>query len=177
MNSHFFEIEEDFEAAYNSRLNDFLLLKRLRQNNQSENDILMMHLAGIIAECFLKNVILTEGNYTKQHKCSWYKEDDVQELIVNCSNNITKEDIKSIENKSMKNPGHKILEAVVIWESLNPEKGIPDNIRDILKKIEDPLAKGKPTYIDLRYRSVHNEEPFEDWIKNFMDLIAWFANC
>lgn len=172
MNEKFKDIEEDFFEAYRSRLNDFMFLKNSKDNHK----MLIMHLGGVIIECYLKHLIVRKYNIKKyifaKNSMYWCSEETANQLN---HNNLRNEDIKNCSE--LLNPGHDLEEAIKALPELN--NIINEDISIKLRHIQDPLNQNKPTYIDLRYRKndfFDEAEKIDRWISDFIDIQIWIQS-
>lgn len=170
MNIKIQDLEEDFLKAYKSRMNDFLYL----QEKKDDHKILIMHLGGIIIECYLKHLIVKKHDIKKHY---FYENQDVKKiiwcseqtaLILNNNNN---------DNKILvENPKHNLMKAIKQLPELDKTMSAKKDIRLKLINIQDPLNKRKPTYIDLRYMEndiFDEKEKFEKWMDDFKYILNW----
>lgn len=175
MKVHFKEIEEDFYKAYRSRMQDFMKLK----NASDKSDVLIMHLGGIVVECYLKYLIVRKYGIKKyryvKNTSYWFSDESVS--LINKESNSTKDFIKN--NSEARNPGHNLFDAI---KSLNELNDIMTDDIDIMKKlqnIQNPLVKEETTYIDLRYREneyFKNTNKFDDWMEDFNGVMKWLLD-
>ncbi len=171
MGNHIFIDIEDFQNAYEERLKTYMSLKKESENNE----IMIMHLGGIIVECYLKGLIVKKYNITKRKGINiWISQQQVNHILQ--FNQITNKQIIE-QNLGIKNPGHNIIEA---YKSLDEIKDLIASNEDLSKKfsyIYNPLRKEKSSFIDLRYSTKSDfnniNEEFVEWTEDFKEIIRW----
>lgn len=175
MSDKFKDLEEDFFKAYRSRMKDFMELKKVSDKHET----LIMHLGGVIIECYLKHLIVLKYGIKKyryvKNTSYWFNEESVS--LISSKRNSTKDFIR--QNSEAKNPGHDLLYAIKSLSELDDLLVDNKEIMEKIKNIQDPLAKNKSTYIDLRYREnqyFKGTDIFDDWMKDFNEVIKWLLN-
>lgn len=177
MGNHKFIDIEDFQSAYEERLKTFFYLMKQDKDNDNDNDnkIMIMHLGGIIIECYLKALIVEKNKITKRigHDI-WSNEQQVSEID---SNHQIKRSKIIDSNLGIKNPGHDIINA---YKQLDEIKDLISSNEDLTKKfeyIQNPLKKENTNFIDLRYsiKSDFNDisQEFNEWKNSFKEIYNW----
>ena len=172
---------EDYYSAYKDRLADYLnIFKNLKQDSQK---VLLMHLGGIIIECYIKYIIVRVHDIKKSRRNTlWYSE----KVFNNISNQKNLEKKYINEQATKNNPGHNIRKGIEeIDNSLKDVIEQDKNINKAIEIIQNPLLslyKNKNgydeiEYIDLRYISSNEitniDILFDEWKKYFSDLNKW----
>lgn len=162
---------EDFEKAYKERFKDYIRLKK----DYQDHPVMLMHLGGVIIECYLKSLIISKYKIKQRIKNDWYSEDSVK-FIKESRTNITKEQFRELKHDKG-NPGHDIEKAYKQLDEL--DSLIASNI-DLVKKIsniKNPIGKNFTNFIDLRYETKESFEDinkkFEKWEKDFKEVLNW----
>ncbi|MCR1875131.1 hypothetical protein NSA45_04605 [Paraclostridium bifermentans] len=162
---------EDFEKAYKERFKDYQKLKR----DYKDHPIMLMHLGGVIIECYLKSLIVKKYRIKQRIKRDWYSEDSVR-FINESRVNIDKTKFRELKYDKG-NPGHDIEEAYKQLEELDSLIASNLELSKKFKRIKNPIGKEFTDFIDLRYEikdsfeDIDNE--FEEWEKDFKDVLNW----
>lgn len=167
---------EDFEKAYKERFKDYIKLK----NDYKEHPIMLMHIGGIIIECFLKDLIVKKYNIKKKKGNDWYTNDAVNS-IEQSRVNMDKKVLRSLrygqDEKDKGNPSHDIEIAYSQLKELNDLIATNEDLAKKIKHIKDPLNNDTYSFIDLRYENINNfediEKKFEKWENDFKDVLNW----
>ena len=172
---------EDYYSAYKDILADYLnIFKNLKQDSQK---VLLMHLGGIIIECYIKYIIVRVHDIKKSRRNTlWYSE----KVFNNISNQKNLEKKYINEQATKNNPGHNIRRGIEeIDTSLKDVIEQDKNINKAIEIIQNPLLslyKNKNgydeiEYIDLRYISsdeiTNIDILFDEWKGYFSDLNKW----
>lgn len=140
---------EDFTGAYTERKRDALALLSLSNNHE----IAVVHLGGVAIECRLKALIIL------YHKLNEWKHKSRREG-------------DPLFDKSIKNPSHRLMEAIESMPLLYDKAKTDSNFLRHLQKIINPFGISEPDYISLRYSS-GIEQPLNDWLQSFNYIIGW----
>lgn len=105
---------ESFGLALEARRRDF---KVLYDCNKMSNDheCLLMHLGGIVVECFLKDLIVNRYGIAYKRDKYWYSSKAHSKLST--KSNIKKKEYR--DGATVDNPGHDLLLALQLLEKLN----------------------------------------------------------
>ncbi|KYH30635.1 hypothetical protein CLTEP_25320 [Clostridium tepidiprofundi DSM 19306] len=169
-------IDINFEDIYESRKDDFETLTDHKINRK----VLLMHIGGIVIECFVKYLIMYKYDITKRKLDKnnyWYDEDRFNKLI-----NIESTSGKQVDKKDYSkyalilyrnsHEGHDFC--YLIKEHLKFDR---NNIQDALDTVYNPLGKDKECFIDLRYYDEYSDEITEyiynNWNISYNKVIKW----
>lgn len=174
MGNYTFVDIEDFQNAYKERLKTYRELEKQYEGHE----IILMHLGGIIIECFLKDLIVRKHKITKRIGVKIWNTDQ-QVLQINANHQLSKKNIVK-ENLGINNPEHNLIEA---YKKLDEIKDLIASNEDLGRRFEyinNPLKKQGSSFIDLRYSTKSDfnniEEEFELWKNDFKEILVWLAN-
>lgn len=166
---------EDLQEVYESRKEDFNILEGFNINRR----VLMMHLGGIVIECFVKSIILYKFGITKRRKGVnglWYNEESYGNIlhIERTLNQVTKREY--VDNGLIvfggAKEGHDF--PTLIQKHLGFDRA---TIQDDLDRVYNPLEKGNDCFIDLRYCDENDveitDELYMEWKESFNNLCIW----
>ncbi|HAT4182593.1 hypothetical protein ACV3Z6_09645 [Clostridium perfringens] len=176
MDSNGFYDIEDFEIAYKERLYEYKFIEE--KSSEGEFRILLMHLGGIILECYIKSIIINKKNITKSRsgKRNWYSQEYFEYIT----------QLKQCERKAEfdkripteENPGHKIRDAICKISILNQVLNDRNDIEEDIRKIQNPFDDERE-FIDLRYSvtedNEYTENVFKEWKESFINVYKWIT--
>ncbi|EGT2192056.1 hypothetical protein ACV3R1_08290 [Clostridium perfringens] len=163
---------ESFNFVFKERFREYKFIKECSKNGECK--ILLMHLGGIIVECYIKSRITQKMNITKSrnNKALWYSNDKFEYLvgINNCKKSILNSEF------TIKNPKHNIEEAIKCISELNNVLTDRPDMLEHIKRIQKPFNDNRE-FIDLRYSISEKSEEFDRifnlWENSFKQLIKW----
>lgn len=181
--NNFIDIE-NYNLAYIARRCDYVQIKKKLE--YKEREILLMHLGGIIIECFVKDKIVKNNNIKKtRFNKYWYSESTFN--YISSINNPKKEYLK--EKATLINPNHDIRKGIksinIISKYLIDANKNIDRCIDVIQtpfKEFDSDGNGyeKIEFIDLRYLSSDElpniKDVFDNWEKSFRYLHKWLID-
>ncbi|ELC8425240.1 hypothetical protein QYB63_001839 [Clostridium perfringens] len=173
MDRNGFKDIENFELAYKERLYEYNFINK--KSSVGECRILLMHLGGIVLECYIKSIIINENKIVKsKNNKFWYNEDRVN-CIEQTAQNMRKIEMK---NATKKNPGHSIREAICSIGVLDEILSDRTDIELHINRIQMPFGDERE-FIDLRYSNVEDkdelEKIFSEWKESFIKLKKWIV--
>lgn len=165
---------ENFYIAYKERLNEYIFIEEKSSDNEFR--ILLMHIGGIILECYIKSIIVEKKSIVKCKGNSgkhWYDEEKINSIEGLLQN----EKSKALKEPTMLNPGHNIEKAIEsIDQSLKEILASKDDIKEDIKIVQNPF-RDQRSYIDLRYSATVDSNLvnniFLEWRKSFKRLYKW----
>lgn len=167
-----FEYIENYDLAVEARLTEFKNINKLRDNFE----ILLMHLGGIIIECYLKKIIIDKKKIKYSADCNCYWFDDKGLDVALAYKQVSNSQKKRL--KVCNNPSHDIGKAINEIYELRELMADNERIIECINIVQKPLEDS--TYIDLRYKSSkeysHLNEKFQVWFLAFRELFVWIKN-
>jgi len=167
---------EDLQEIYESRKEDFKIL----HENSINRRVIMMHLGGIVVECFVKSIIQYKLNATKRKKDKnglWYDEIGYNNILCierDLRRQVKKEDYNDNGLKIFEKPkeGHDF--PLLIQSHLGFDR---DTIQEDLDMVYNPLDRDKDCFIDLRYLDEDSDEItdelYEKWKNSYNRVCLW----
>lgn len=164
-----FNAIERYNEAFRSRVNEFTYINRER----SDFKILIMHLGGVMLECYLKDIIVEKKRIKYSILNNVYWTDDESIEIALAYENVTKSQMKKVA--VCQNPCHNIEKAINEIEELQELMVDNEQIKKYVEIIDKPLDDN--TYIDLRYKSESEysdlNDKFQSWSNAFREVFRW----
>lgn len=179
MSNNLYDINEDFEGAYKSRLKEFLYLQNA---NVMDHEVLLMHLGGVIIECYLKHLIIKrfEIKKTASGKKGWYwlNDDNIEKAILHDGQNLNKQTVTDFA--SVKRPDHSLSDCIRAIPEFNAVLLPETELIEKLENVCNPLNTKSGSFIDLRYRNSkcfeNDSAKFHTWLSDFKELLKWIEN-
>lgn len=169
-NYRFIDIE-NFENAYNERFQDYLNFSK----NKQGHEIILMHLGGIIIECYLKSLIVKRYRVTKKlNNRIWSSEQQINQL--NSIDQLSNRQIVE-QNLGIQNPSHDIVKAYKKLESLENLISSNQQISMKFENINNPFGEENGSFINLRYSTKQNfnniQQKFNEWEDDFRYVLRF----
>lgn len=146
--------------------------------NAINRKVLMMHLGGIVVECFVKSIIQYKLSAIKRKKDKnglWYDETGYNKILeIELSRQVKKEDYNDNGLKIFGKPkeGHDF--PILIQNHLRFDRS---TIQEDLDMVYNPLDRDTDCFIDLRYLDENSyeitDELYEKWENSFNTVCIW----